>query len=134
MEVSILEEVRSLKGQIEDLRSTVVTMSESAEKSANDKVLSAISQVREDLQGVSSDLKAVKKKLKRDEQALKEQSPIELIAIVSAGGFNYAILRTEARDRRVTEGDRVGPWMVEEIGSKKIRLSTSSQKRILTIK
>ncbi len=134
VEVSILEEIKSLKGQIEELRSTVVNRYESAEESANDKVLSAISQVREDLQAVSSDVKAVREKLKRDEQALKEQSPIELLAIVSAGGFNYAILRTEAGDRRVTEGDRVGPWMVEEIGSKEVRLSTSSQKRILTIK
>ena len=134
VEVSILEEIKSLKGQIEELRSTVVNMSESAEKSASDKVLSAISQVREDLQLASSELKAIRERMQRDEQLPKEQSPIELLATVSASGFKYAMLRTEAGDKRVREGDRVGPWMVVRIEEQQVTLEGSSQSRILKLK
>ncbi len=134
VEVSILEEIKSLKGQIEELRSTVVNMSESAEESADDRVLSAISQVREDLQLASSELMAIRERMQRDEQLPKEQSPIELLATVSASGFKYAMLRTEAGDKSVTEGDRVGPWMVVRIEEQQVTLEGSSQSRILKLK
>ncbi|MFQ5538840.1 MAG: hypothetical protein ACE5FB_00440 [Candidatus Binatia bacterium] len=133
VEVSILEEIKSLRGEIEELRSSVTNMWESAGASASEKVTLAISEVHEEVTQISLDLKTLKKKLKRDEQALKEQAPVDLIAIVSSGGLNYAILRTEAGHKRVTKGDRIGPWMVEEIRRKAVRLSTSSKKRILTI-
>ena len=83
---------------------------------------------------VLSKLRDIDKKLKRDEQALREQSPIELLAIVSAGGFKYAMLRTEAGDKRVTEGDRVGPWMIVRIEEQEVTLEGSSQSRILRLK
>jgi hypothetical protein len=134
VEVSILEEIKSLRGEIQELRSSVTNMWESAETFAKEKVTSVISEVHEEVTQISLDLKTLKKKLKRDEQALKEQAPVDLIAIVSSGGLNYAILRTEAGHKRVTEGDRIGPWMVEEISRKKVRLSTSSKKRVLTIR
>ena len=112
VEVSILEEIKSVKSQLEELRSLVVNSSESAGSSVGDTVTSAISEVHSEVRLVLSKLKDIDKKLKRDELALKEQSPIELLAIISAGGFKYAMLRTEAGDKRVAEGDRVGPWMV----------------------
>ena len=133
VEVSILEEIRSLKGQIEELRSTVMNMSESAEEPPNDKVLAAISGVRDGLQTVSSELTAIRERMQRDEQLPKEQSPIELLATVSASGFKYAMLRTEAGDKRVTEGDRVGPWMVVRIEGQEVSLESSHERRILRV-
>jgi len=134
MEATILEEMKSLKAGLEDLRSSVLAQSENASGAANDEVTSALSALHAEVKTISSELKALKEKAKKDEQALKEQAPIELLAIVSAGGFNYAILRTEAGEKRVTEGDSVGPWMVEEIGAREVRLSTPSQKRILALR
>ena len=134
LEASILEEIKTLRGEIEELRSSVANIRETAETFTREKVASAISEIHEEVKRISLDLKTLKEKPKRDEQALRVRAPIDLIAIVSSGGLNYAILRTEAGHKRVTEGDRIGPWMVEEIRQKKVRLSTSSRKRILTIK
>ncbi len=134
VEVSILEEIKSVKSQLEELRSLVVNSSESAGSSVGDTVTPAISEVHSEMRLVLSKLRDIDKKLKRDEQALKEQSPIELLAIVSAGGFNYAMLRTEAGDKRVTEGDRVGPWMVVRIERQEVSLEGSNQSRILRLK
>lgn len=134
VEVSILEEIKSLKSQLEELRSLVVNSSESAGSSVGDTVTSAISEVHSEVRLVLSKLREIDEKLKRDEQALKEQSPIELLAIVSAGGFKYAMLRTEAGDKRVTEGDRVGPWMIVRIEGREVSLEGSSQSRILRLK
>ena len=134
VEAAILEEMKSLKVGIEELRSSVMAIAEEKRESRSDKLESEVSEIHAEVKKVSSHLKALREKVKRDEQSLKEQAPIELLAIVSAGGFNYAILRTEAGEKRVTEGDRVGPWMVEEIGARKVRLSTSSQKRILALR
>lgn len=134
VEVSILEEIKSLRGEIEELRSSVTNMWESAGASASEKVTLAISEVHEEVTQISLDLKTLKKKLKRDEQALKEQAPVDLIAIVSSRGLNYAIVRTDARHKRVTKGDRVGPWMVDAIGEKEVHLEGGGQKRILRLK
>ena len=134
VEATILEEMKSLKVGIEELRSSVMAIAEEKRGSKGDKLESEVSEIHAEVKRVSSDLKALREKVRRDEQALKEQAPIDLIAILSAGGFNYAILRTEAGEKRVTEGDRVGPWMVEEIGVNEVRLSTPSQKRILGLK
>ncbi|MFQ5869649.1 MAG: hypothetical protein ACE5JC_07080 [Candidatus Zixiibacteriota bacterium] len=134
VEVSILEEIKSVKSQLEELRSLVVNSSESAGSSVGDTVTSAISEVHSEVRLVLSKLKNIDEKLKRDEQALKEQSPIELLAIISAGGFKYAMLRTEAGDKRVTEGDRVGPWMVVRIEEQEVSLEGSNQSRILRLK
>ncbi len=134
VEATILEEMKSLKAGIEELRSSVMAIAEEKRESKGDKLESKLSEIHAEVKRVSSDLKALREKVKKDEQSLKEQAPIELLAIVSAGGFNYAILRTEAGEKRVTEGDRVGPWMVEKIGAREVRLSTSSQKRILAVK
>lgn len=132
--MTILEELKALKAQVEDLRSSIVNRLESEEAGNREKVTAGISELQEGVKQISVELRAVKEKLKQDEQALREQAPIELIAIISAGGINYAVLRTDAGDKRVTEGDRVGPWMVEEIKGREVRLSTSSQKRILSVK
>lgn len=134
VEAGILEEMKSLKVGIEELRSSVMAIAEEKRESRGDRLESEVSEIHAEVKKVSSDLKALREKVKRDEQALKEQAPIDLIAILSAGGFNYAILRTEAGEKRVTEGDRVGPWMVEEIGGREVRLSNSNQKRILAVK
>lgn len=134
VEVSNLEEIKSVKSQLEELRSLVVNSSESAGSSVGDTVTSAISEVHSEMRLVLSKLRDIDEKLKRDEQALKEQSPIELLAIISAGGFKYAMLRTEAGDKRVTEGDRVGPWMVVRIEEQEVSLEGSSQSRILRLK
>ncbi len=134
VEVSILEEIKSVKSQLEELRSLVVNSSESAGSSVGDTVTSAISEVHSEVRLVLSKLREIDKKLKRDEQAFKEQSPIELLAIVLAGGFKYAMLRTEAGDKRVTEGDRVGPWMVVRIERQEVSIEGSTQSRILRLK
>jgi len=134
VEVSILEEIKSLRGEIEELRSSVTNMWESAETFAKEKVTSTISEVHEEVTQISLDLKTLKKKLKRDEQALKEQAPVDLIAIVSSGGLHYAILRTDAGHKRVTRGDRIGPWKVDAIGEKEVHLEGRGQKKILRLK
>lgn len=133
VEATILDEMKSLRAALEDLRSSVLAQAESA-PGPDDEVKSALSALHAEVKTISSELKALREKAKKDEQSLKEQAPIDLIAILAAGGFNYAILRTEAGEKRVTEGDKVGPWMVEEISGKEVRLSTSTQKRILTVK
>lgn len=132
VETTILDEMKSLRAGLEDLRSSVLAQAESA-PGPDDEIKSALSALHSEVKTILSELKALREKAKKDAQSLKEQAPIELVAIVSAGGFNYAILRTEAGEKRVTEGDRVGPWMVEEIKGREVRLSTSSQKRILTV-
>ncbi|MBI4525936.1 MAG: hypothetical protein HY695_19235 [Deltaproteobacteria bacterium] len=133
VEVSLLEELKSLKGEIDKFRTSILERFD-GENNEADEVLSSISELRNDVRSVSAQLDAVTEKLKKDEQALKEQSPIDLLGIVSAGGFRYALLRTDAGEKRVSEGDKVGPWMVEEIGTKEVRLSTPTHKRILALR
>ena len=133
-ETTILEEIKSLRAEIEGMRFSLSNMSENAKTSTNDRMMSAISEVQKEVKQISLDLKSLKEKLKKDEQALKEQAPVDLLAIVSSGGLAYAILRTEAGDKRVTTGDKIGPWMIDAIGEREVHLEGRRQKRILRLK
>lgn len=131
VEPAVVEEIKGLKKELSGLKESVASLSDKIER--GEKVETIREELGSNLKELSSELREISRKMKREERDLKEQAPITLVAIVSSGGINYAVLLSEAGEKRVTEGDKIGPWLVEEIGLRKITLSAGRQKRTLEL-